>query len=211
MIGRNKRQYTMLYILGMFSIGIFAITSIISTQNKNIDIFSAILLAAITALGGGTVRDVILGQYPVFWMKDLLYLWVTIGTAFVAFFIVQALQNRYQLLLYLDALATALFSIVAANTVLTLGFSAPIAIVMGLITAIVGGILRDLLTGHPSILMRKEMYATPILLGLISYIILGAFLTTSVFNVPLCIAITFSLRSCAIYYQWRYPAWLCSR
>lgn len=201
----------MLYILGMFSIGIFAITSIISTQNRNIDIFSAILLAAITALGGGTVRDVILGQYPVFWMNDLLYMWISIGTAFIAFFIVQTLRNRYKLLLYLDALAAALFSIVAANKVLTLGFSAPVAIIMGLITAIVGGILRDLLTGHPSILMCKEMYATPILLGLISYVVLETFAPNPLLNVPLCIATTFTLRSFSIYYQWHYPAWLCSR
>jgi len=201
----------MLYLLGMFSMGIFAVTSIISTQNKNIDIFSAIFLAAITALGGGTVRDVILGQYPVFWMQDLNYLWVSIGTAFIAFFIVQSLRHRYQLLLYLDALAAALFSIVAASTVLSLGYSAPIAIVMGLITAIVGGILRDLLTGHPSILMRKEMYATPILLGLIIYIFLRSFLPNPVVNIPLCIAISFLFRSLAIRYQWQYPGSLCSQ
>lgn len=201
----------MLYVLGMFSICIFAITSIISTQNRNIDIFSAILLAAITSLGGGTARDVILGQYPVFWMNDLLYLWFSIGTAFVAFFIVQTLKNRYKLLLYLDALAIALFSIVAANKVLILEYSAPVAIIMGLITAIVGGILRDLLTGHPSLLMRKEMYATPILLGLITYTLLEVFMPNPLFNVPLCIAITFMLRSFAIYYQWQYPTWLCSQ
>jgi len=201
----------MLYSLGMFSIGIFAITSIISTQNKNIDIFSAIFLAAITALGGGTVRDIIIGQYPVFWMVDLLYVWISIGTALIAFFIVRTLRNRYQLLLYLDALAAALFSIVAANKVLTLGFSAPVAIIMGLITAIVGGILRDLLTGHPSILMSKELYATPILLGLITYALLYRLLPNPTTNVLLCIAVTFSLRSFAIYYRWHYPAWLCSR
>ena len=201
----------MLYSLGMFSIGIFAITSIISTQNKNIDIFSAIFLAAITALGGGTVRDVILGQYPVFWMQDMLYVWVSIGTALIAFFIVQTLRNRYQLLLYLDALAAALFSIVAANKVLSLGLTAPVAIIMGLITAIVGGILRDLLTGHPSILMSKEMYATPILLGLITYVLLYRFIPNPSINVPLCIAVSFSFRALAIYCKWHYPAWLCSR
>lgn len=201
----------MIYLLGMFSIGVFAITSVIATQNKNLDIFSVIFLGAVTALGGGTIRDIILGQYPIFWVKDLWFLWVAITTSLVAFFIVRSLTHRQQLLLYLDALGIALFSITAAAKTINLGFSPPIAVVMGLITAIFGGILRDVLAGSPSLLLRKEMYATPVLLGLCIYIALNRWLPSPNINIPLSVSITFLFRSAAVYYSINYPNWLCSR
>jgi uncharacterized membrane protein YeiH len=69
----------------MFSISIFAVTSVIATKNKNLDIFSVIFLGAVTALGGGTIRDIILGQHPIFWVRDLWFLWLAIATPLVAF------------------------------------------------------------------------------------------------------------------------------
>lgn len=207
----QRVKITMLYLLGMFSIGIFAVTSIIATQNKNLDIFSAVFLGVMTALGGGTIRDVILGTYPVYWVSDLWFLWAATGTSLVAFFIVQHLSNRQTLLLYLDAMGISLFSIVAAANTIGLGFSAPIAVIMGLITAIFGSILRDLLTNNPSLLLRKEMYATPILLGTIVYTLLNHWLPNPELNIPLCIGITFVFRCCAIFFHLHYPSWLCSR
>lgn len=201
----------MIYLLGMFSIGVFAVTSVIATQNKNLDIFSVVFLGAVTALGGGTIRDMILGQLPVYWVKDLWFLWVAVGTSLVAFFIVRSLSNRQTLLLYLDALGIALFSITAAAKTLGLGYSPSIAIVMGLITAIFGGILRDVLAGTPSLLLRKEMYATPILVGLCIYVALNRWLPNPELNIPLSISITFIIRACAIHFKLHYPAWLCSR
>ncbi len=201
----------MVYLLGMFSIGVFAITSVIATQNKNLDLFSVVFLGAVTALGGGTIRDMILGQYPIFWVNDLWFLWVAVFTSLFAFFIVRSLSNRYQLLLYMDALGISLFSITAAAKTLGLGFSPSIAVVMGLITAIFGSILRDLLTGSPSLLLRKEMYATPVLLGVSIYVALNQLLPNPSLNIPAAIVITFIFRACAIRYQLHYPGWLCSR
>ena len=201
----------MLYLLGMFSIGVFAVTSVISTQNKNLDLFSVVFLGAVTALGGGTIRDIILGQYPIYWVKDLWFLWVAVCVSVAAFFVVQKLSHRYQLLLYLDALGISLFAITAAAKSLNLGFSASIAVVMGLITAIFGSILRDLLTGSPSLLLRQEMYATPVLLGVSIFVGLDLWWPNVIFNVPFCIVLTFVFRASAIYYQLHYPRWLCSR
>lgn len=97
----------------------------------------------------------------------------------------------------------------AVNRVLDLGFYAPFSVITGLITAIVGVILRDLLTNHPATIMRKEMEATPILLELITCISLHLWVPNSVINVPLCIATTFLLRCFTIRFQWQYPNWLC--
>ncbi len=201
----------MIYLLGMFSIGVFAVTGVIAARHKNLDLFSKVFLGAVTALGGGTIRDIILGHYPIYWVDDLWFLWVAVITSFISFFIIRSLSNRYQLLLYLDALGMALFSITAAVKTLQLGFSSSIAVVMGLITAIFGGILRDLLSGNPSLLLSKELYATPILIGVSIFVALHDYLPTFAFSVPLCIFITFIFRACAIYYRLHYPTWLCSR
>jgi uncharacterized membrane protein YeiH len=201
----------MMYLLGMFSIGVFAVTGVIATRHKNLDIFSIVFLGAVTALGGGTIRDIILGSYPIYWVNDLWYLWVAVAVSLSAFFVLRSLSNRYQLLLYLDALGMALFSIMATAHTLSLGFSASIAVVMGLITAIFGGILRDLLSGNPSLLLSKEMYATPILLGVSLFVSLNHFYPQQSLSIPFCITITFIFRACAIYYRLHYPKYLCSR
>jgi uncharacterized membrane protein YeiH len=201
----------MLYIIGLFSIGIFAITSVIATQNKNLDIFSVIFFGAVTALGGGTIRDMILGIYPLFWVKDLWFLWIAVFTSLLAFFIVRTLSNRYKLLLYLDALGVSLFAITAAERTMTLGYPASIAIVMGLITAIFGSILRDILTNSPSLLLRKELYATPILLGTSIFTLLHYWMPNPELHVGLCIVLTFIFRCAAIHFHLQYPSWLCSR
>lgn len=201
----------MIYFLGLFSMSIFAITGVIATRHKNLDIFSVVFLGSVTALGGGTIRDVILGNYPIYWVDDLWFLWVAVITSLLAFFIVRILSNRYQLLLYFDALGIALFSITAAEKTLRLGLPASIAVVMGLITAIFGSILRDILTGSPCLLLSKELYATPVLIGLSLYVLLESILFDAVWIVPLSIALTFLFRVAAIYYKLHYPKWLISQ
>ncbi|MFT6221304.1 MAG: putative membrane protein YeiH [Candidatus Endobugula sp.] len=199
------------YILGMFSMGVFAITGVIATRHKNLDIFSVVFLGAITALGGGTIRDMILGNYPIYWVSDLWYLWVSVLVSLAAFFVIKALSNRYQLLLYLDALGISLFSITAALKTTNLGYSPSIAVVMGIITAIFGGIIRDTLSGSPSLLLSKELYATPVLLGLSIFVTLNYYYPNPSLNVPLCVAMIFMMRACAIFYKLELPKWFIAR
>lgn len=199
------------YILGMFSMGVFAITGVIATRHKNLDIFSVVFLGAITALGGGTIRDMILGNYPIYWVSDLWYLWVSVLVSLAAFFVIKALSNRYQLLLYLDALGISLFSITAALKTTNLGYSPSIAVVMGIITAIFGGIIRDTLSGSPSLLLSKELYATPVLLGLSIFVTLNHYYPNPSLNVPLCVAMIFMMRACAIFYKLELPKWFIAR
>jgi uncharacterized membrane protein YeiH len=200
----------MIYFLSMFSIGVFAITGVIATRYKNIDLFSVVFLGAVTALAGGTIRDIILGAYPIYWVDDLMYLWVAVLTSLSAFWILQKLSHLHTALLYLDALGLALFAITGATKTIALGFSPSIAVVMGLITAIFGSILRDLLSGSPSLLLSKDMYATPVLFGVSIFVLLQHYIPEFTLAIPLCIAITFAFRACAIYFHLHYPKWLCS-
>ena len=148
----------------LIAIGVFAITGVLAGLRKGADIFSLLVFGLVTALGGGTIRDMIL-NIPVFWVNDLSYIWVAVGAAFLAFFVYRVISRAYRLLLYLDAIGVALFTIQSIDKVLGLGHPPAIAIIMGIITGIGGGLVRDVLTDRPNLLMTKDLYATPILVG----------------------------------------------
>ena len=198
-------------LVQMLAIMAFAVTGIISVSSRGIDLFSACVFGTITALGGGTVRDVILGV-PVFWSVDLTYVWVALAASFVAFLAKPLLdrQHLFRLMLYLDGFGAALFAVQAANKVWDLGFAIPVApVILGVVTAIGGGLIRDVLAGHKTLLMNRDLYAIPVTLGCVLYVV-------SLVYVPehrlvsgiLCMSIIFGLRAAVIYWELRVPQWL---
>lgn len=196
----------MLYFLENLGIAVFAITGVLAVRQKGVDVFGAVVLGVVTAIGGGTIRDTLLG-IPVYWIRDFTYAWSAIAAALLAFFLAKRLQHTYQLLLYLDGLGAALFGVTAAEKVLSLSFSAPVAVLMGLLTSIGGGIMRDTLAGRPSLLMSRELYATPILLGCSVYVLTQAILG-GFWSGILALACAFGLRATAIHRHLEMPGWL---
>ncbi len=162
----------LLYWSGMLGIAAFSITGVIAAGKRGMDIFSIVLLGVVTALGGGTLRDIILDANPVFWIADPMYLWIAIAAAMITFFGIRHMKSMLIVILYVDALGLALFTVLAADKTLLLGFNPPIAVLMGLITGITGGMLRDILTSRIPLILGRELYATPALLGAVSYILL---------------------------------------
>ena len=154
----------MLYFQEMLGTAVFAITGVLAIRKVGVDLFGAVVLGIITSIGGGTIRDLLL-DLPIFWIADFNYIWVALFASLLAYFLTNRLHQRYQLLLYLDGFAAALFGIVATEKVLGLHLAAPLAVMMGVLTSIGGGIARDVLAGRASLLMSREIYATPILLG----------------------------------------------
>lgn len=198
----------MVYYLGLIGMAAFAITGVIAAGKKNMDIFSIVLLGVVTAIGGGTLRDIILDTSPVFWVGDLTYLWVSIAASMVAFFGVRLIARLYTLFLYLDAFGLALFTIIAVENTLHLGYGATIGVFMGIITGITGGMLRDLLTGKMPLLLRKEFYATPALIGAVCFVLLTKLLPGHEYSKIYCITLIFLLRFLAIHFGLYYPGWL---
>lgn len=186
----------------------FAITGVIAAGQKGMDIFSITLLGVVTALGGGTIRDLILDSSPVFWVGDLLYLWVSVAASILTFFLVRYAKHVLRLLLFVDAFGLSLFTVLAAEKTITLGFSIPVAVLMGVITGIAGGMLRDILTGRMPLLLGKEFYATPALLGAIVFALLVQYFPGHDFNRLYAIAVIFLLRAAAIQWDLYYPGWL---
>ncbi|MCP4021159.1 MAG: trimeric intracellular cation channel family protein [Desulfobacteraceae bacterium] len=201
----------MIYYLGLGGIAAFAITGVIAAGKKDMDIFSIVLLGVVTALGGGTLRDIIIDANPIFWIADLSYLWVSITASLFTFFLIRFVTHLYQLLLFVDAFGLALFTILAAEKTMLLGFPKPVAVLMGVVTGIAGGMIRDILTGKMPLLLSREFYATPALLGAILFILMHGWLPGHNFNRLYAIALIFGLRALTIQFKLYYPSWLTFR
>jgi len=201
----------MIYSLGLIGIAAFAITGVMAAGKKGMDILSITLLGVVTAIGGGTLRDIILDTNPIFWVADLSYLWVSVSASIMAFFLVRFVNHILHLLLFIDAFGLSLFTILATEKTLILGFSNPVAVLMGVITGIAGGMIRDILTGRMPLLLGKEFYATPALLGAVVFTILYYHFPMHELNRLYAIGVIFILRASAIQWGLYYPKWLMYR
>ncbi len=205
---------TLIYWIGMAGIVAFAVTAVLALAPRGIDLFSAVVLGIITAIGGGTMRDLIL-DVPVFWGADLNYIWVALGAS-VAAFAAHSLFSRkeiYSLMLYVDGFGAALFAIQAVDKVWGLGFGLPLTpIILGVVTAIGGGLLRDVLAGRQTLLMTSELYATPVLFGCTLYVVLLHLIPEYRFISAVgCCLFIFGIRAAAIHWQLSVPDWLITK
>jgi len=187
----------------------FAVTAVVAIErDKDIDVVAASVLGLTTAIGGGTIRDVIMGV-PVFWSLDLWYVWIALASSIGAFFGRRLVSARvlYSLFLYLDGLGAAMFGIQATGKAWDHEFGLPVApVILGLITAIGGGLLRDTLAGRETLLMGREIYATPVVIGCIAYVLVIEFLPDHrVVGGGACIVAAFALRAAAIYWNLTMP------
>lgn len=136
---------------------------------QGFDPFGTTLLAVVTAVGGGTFRDMLVGATPVFWLKDMTYLSVAIPIGLFTYFLGSKLEagggRRLTILLYLDAIGLALFTLVGVEVALAHELSFLPAIILGCTTGVVGGMLRDLLCGQQPVILKEDLYATISLMG----------------------------------------------
>jgi uncharacterized membrane protein YeiH len=189
----------------------FTISAVLAVVPKGTNLWSASVFGLITAIGGGTIRDVIL-DVPVFWAVDLNYIWVSLGAS-LAVFISQNFFTRkhiYSSILYLDGIGVALFAIEATDKVWHLAFGRPLApIILGIVTAIGGGLIRDVLAGRQTLLMGRELYAIPVLLGCAFYVAVLALIPAfRLHGAVLCCLCIFGVRAAAIHWDLSVPDWL---
>jgi uncharacterized membrane protein YeiH len=193
----------MQHFLEHFAVSVAAITGVLAARGKHVDLFAVIVLALVTAFGGGTIRDLLLGVRPLFWIDGPGFLLNAFFTAVVVFFLVRFRELPATVLLVADAFALALFTIVGVQKGLSAGVASPIAVVMGVTTGVGGGILRDLLIGEIPLVFRPYiyLYATAAFCGGSLYILLGCWLDNAQMNMVLGTAATLALRLAGI--KWR--------
>lgn len=196
----------LLHWLDLFGIAVFALSGALMAGRYKLDPFGVIVLSAVTAIGGGTIRDLIL-QVPIFWLKNPTYLYVIIVTALLTVIFVRCprrIPKRF--LLVADAFGLALFAVLGAEKALNLGFPVPTAIVMGTITGAAGGMIRDVLCNVIPLILRKEIYATAAILGGASYALLNYYQVPEYLCIIVAICSALTLRLAAIYWRVSLPA-----
>ena len=183
---------------------VFAVSGSLVASRKGLDVMAFMWFAVITGVGGGTVRDLIL-DVPVFWVQNPVHLSACLLTAVVMHFVAPLVESRYRTLLWFDALGLALVTVAGAVKASDVGAPALVAIAMGTVTAVVGGIVRDTLGHVPSVLLRQEIYVTASVLGACTYVGLNGLGAGRLTAMGAAFLTTFIVRGLAIKFGWSLP------
>jgi uncharacterized membrane protein YeiH len=211
MLSAQSSIDALMFWLAIIATMAFAITAVLAIANRGVDIFGVVVLGVITAVGGGTVRDLILDVQP-FWVKDLVFVQVAIFSSLLAFlgrsFFTQ--PQVFTLMLYLDGLGAALFGIQGAMKTYEMSFGWPLApVILGVITAIGGGLMRDVIAGRQNLLMSTELYAIPVALGCLLLMASLHFYPDYAIEILIgCTTATFLMRAASIHWGLKVPAFL---
>lgn len=196
----------LLIAVDLAAAAVFAVTGALVASRKQMDIVGFAWLGVVTGVGGGTMRDVLLGV-PVFWVRDATPLVVCLLAAVATYFTAHLVQSRYRLMLWLDAVGLALVTVAGAAKGLDSGAGPVVAVVMGVITAAMGGIIRDVLGHEPSIVLRREVYVTAAMLGAILYVGLTGIGIDRTSAMALSGIAAFALRGAALTFGWALPVY----
>lgn len=195
----------LLHYLFILGICVEAITGAIAAGRKKMDFLGVLIIACITALGGGTVRDTLFNTHPLTWVAHPEYLLYTAGFALLTIFIAYSIVRIMKVFLILDALGLATFVILGTQKVLDSGMPPSAAIIAGMLTGICGGMLRDILCNDIPLVLRKELYATIALAGAILYASLDYYGLSLNVNIFICLSAIFLTRLWAIFYHIEMP------
>jgi uncharacterized membrane protein YeiH len=184
-------------------VAVAAITGVLAARGKRVDLFGVLVLALVTALGGGTIRDLALGVRPVFWVSNASYVITATATAIVTFFVARTREVPGNALLLADAFALSFFTMLGAEKALAFDVAPHIAVAMGVITGVAGGMCRDVLTGEIPMVFRREvhLYATAAAIGAGCFVLMQAWHPARASALIAGTAITLALRLAGI--RWR--------
>ena len=191
----------MLFLLEMLAVAVCAITGALEAGRRRMDLFGASVIAFAGALGGGTLRDLLLGRLPVFWVVEPVYLYVAALTVIGTYLLTRRVQISARAFLLPDALGLALFTVVGTQMTLDFRPSVPIAVVMGVVTGVFGGIVRDVLCNEVPVVFRGELYATAALSGAVLFAVLEKAGVPTPYLLPLAASATFGIRVAALHWK----------
>jgi uncharacterized membrane protein YeiH len=195
----------LIHILDLIGLAVFSITGALAAGGKKMDIFGVVVLGCVTALGGGTLRDIILGSRPVFWIADLRNLLVPALAAIATFVVARRWRIPAMSLMYADAIGLAVFTVIGFQKGFELTQKYGIAIIMGVTTGVVGGIIRDVLSGEIPLIFRREIYASASLFGAALFALLSHAQLPIPFNISVSLLATLFLRFAALYWKLGLP------
>ncbi|MFD1260196.1 trimeric intracellular cation channel family protein [Entomomonas asaccharolytica] len=195
----------LLHIIYLIAITAEAVTGALSAGRQRMDLFGVVTIACVTALGGGSVRDVILGHYPLGWVKHPEFLYYTIGAALFTIFVARWLHYLRTIFLILDGLGLVAFTLIGCAIARELNCPTIVVLIAGMLTGVSGGVLRDVLCNQVPLVFQKELYASVSLCTGVAYLCLLYFQVNDNTATLLCLSGGLLLRLLAIKYSWRIP------
>lgn len=193
-------------ILDIIGVTVFAITGALVAARKEMDPVGFMVVGTATAIGGGTMRDLVLGIRPVFWVDDPNYLVISLVASLATFWAAKLFSRIFPLLLWLDALGMALFAVAGAQKAVANGAPAVVAIAMGVMTASFGGLIRDVFCGEKPLMFHQEIYASAAAIGALAWLGLHQFSGFSALaETAIAIAVGFAVRAAAIIWGLHFP------
>lgn len=197
---------SLLYLFDMIGIIACSISGTILAKHKNFDVFGCLLVSIVTAIGGGTVRDVILDRHPLFWMVDMSYLLVITISSLVTQIFFHTNSKRVSTFLKLsDTIGLSAFTLIGIKVADSMGSTVPVALLLGVVTIIVGGIIRDMICNEIPLVLQQEIYISAALVGGILYFALYNLGVRDWIADISTMSTIFTIRMLAIRYDWQFP------
>ena len=194
-----------IYLLDVIGTFVFAISGVVAAVERKFDLFGTIILAFVTAVGGGTLRDILIGSAPVSWMSSDLHTLVIVSTIPVAYFFMKFLRRLRRTFLLFDTIGIGLFTVLGLEKALAMGLSPIVAVMMGVVSAVFGGIIRDVLSSQVPLIFRKEVYAFACISGAFVYLGLKYLNIYQDLALILAVGIIITVRLLAIRFKWSIP------
>ncbi len=194
-----------LYGMDLLGTAVFAISGTIVSRNQGLDFFGALVIAFVTAVGGGTLRDILIGSTPVGWMLDLNYVLAIACGVILAIIFGKSIAKWNKTMFFFDAIGIGLFTILGLEKTLGLGLGPVIALIMGMVSAVFGGVVRDVLANRIPLIFRSEIYATACLAGGLLYLLLTLSDMSRTLAMSLSIILIFTIRILAVKKRWNFP------
>ncbi|MCB9359933.1 MAG: trimeric intracellular cation channel family protein [Flavobacteriales bacterium] len=188
---------SILYILDYIGVFVFAMSGILTASNKKLDLFGGFIIAFVTALGGGTLRDLLL-NVEIGWILETKYIYIVLAGAFFALLFKKFTQKMSKTIFLFDTIGISLFTILGVQKALLLNAPTEVAVMFGVMTATFGGVIRDILCTEIPLIFRKEIYATACFAGAITYVSLNYFGVNDIINTIISGAIIIATRTVAV-------------
>jgi uncharacterized membrane protein YeiH len=201
----TNKQFDLLLVIYLIAITTEAMSGALAAGRRNMDIFGVAVIAFVTALGGGTIRDVVLGNYPIGWTQHPEYVYLVILAGLATTLLARFMHHMKQLFLMLDAMGLVAFSLIGCNVALQLDYPVVVIIMAGMLTGISGGILRDVLCNQVPMVFRRELYASVSLFVCALFLVLRGLGVDADLNTVACFILGFAFRMLALRFSWRLP------
>jgi uncharacterized membrane protein YeiH len=199
------KQFDLLLVVYLVAIAAEAMSGALAAGRRDMDFFGVAVIAFVTALGGGTIRDVVLGNYPIGWTQHPEYVYLVILAGLATTLIARFMHHMKRVFLMLDALGLVAFSLIGCNVALQLDYPVVVVIMAGMLTGISGGVLRDVLCNQVPVVFCRELYASVSLFVCVLFLVLRGLGWDSDLITLVCFGAGFAFRMLALRFAWKLP------